>query len=103
MKILSVVFFCLLVFTFGTFTAFGQTEKQNVIAAARSLEAAPLDEHTSKISARALRWAIETDEIHLVACGGIFSMFSDKKNKQSSLMTMGYTVGMAAHRIENPS
>jgi len=102
MKILSTLFFCLALFAAGTATAFGQTEKENVIAAARALETAPLDSNTSKIAERALKWSIETDEVHLIVCG-TFSLFSDKKNKQSSLMTMGYTIGMAAYRIQNPS
>ena len=103
MKILSILFFCLAVFAAGAVNAFGQTEKENVIAAARALETAPLEGNTSKMAERALKWAIETDEVSLVACGGTFSLFSDKKNKQSSLMTMSYTVGMAAYKLQNPT
>ena len=103
MKILSILFFCLLVFTAGTATAFGQTEKENVIAAARALETAPIDGSNAKMTERALKWTIETDEVHLIACGGTFSTFSDKKNKQSSLMTMSYMIGMAAYKLQNPT
>ena len=103
MKIFSILFLCLAAFAVGSTSAFGQTDKENVIAAARALETAPLDKNTSKIAERALRWAIETDEVSLIACGGTFSLFSDKKNKQSSLMTMAYTIGMAAYKIENPT
>jgi hypothetical protein len=103
MKILSMLFFCLALIGVGSATAFGQTEKEYVIAAAHALETWPVDNHTSKITERAMRWAIETDEIHLIACGGTFGSFSDKKNKQSSLMTMSYMIGMAAYRIQNPT
>lgn len=94
---------CLALFAFGHSSTFAQSEKENVLAAVRALETAPLDKDTAKITERALTWAIATDEVHLIVCGGTFSMFSDKKNKQSSLMTMGYTLGMAAHKIQNPN
>ena len=103
MKILSILFFCVVLFAVGNLTALGQSEKENVIAAARALETTPLDKSTAKIAERALKWTIETDEIHLIACGGTFGTFSDKKNKQSSLMTMGYMIGMAAYKIQNPA
>ena len=102
MKLLSMLFLCLALFLFGQQSAFGQSDKENAVAAARALEAAPLDKETSKIAERALKWAIETDEVHLVACGGTFGLFSDKKNKQSPLMTMAYTIGMASFKIQNP-
>lgn len=110
MKFLSVVTLGLFVFVSVT-TTFGQSDaglatglsdKANVVAAARALETTPLDKDTANMSERALRWAIETNEVSLIACGGTFSLFSDKKNKQSSLMTMAYTIGMAAHKIEHP-
>lgn len=94
---------CLALLVFGNLITFGQTEKENVVAAARALETAPLDKETSKIAERALKWAIETDEVHLIVCGETFSLFSDKKNKQSPLMTMAYTIGMAAHKVQNPT
>lgn len=103
MNVVSSLLLFLVVFTFAATTVVGQTEKENVIAVARALETAPLDKDTSKKAERALKWAIETDEVSLIACGGTFSLFSDKKNKQSSLMTMAYTVGMAAYKIENPT
>ena len=103
MKFLSMLLLCLALFVFGNFSAFGQTDKENVVAAARALGTAPLDKETSKMAERALKWAIETDEVQLIACGGTFSLFSDKKNKQSSLMTMGYTIGMAAYKVQNPT
>ena len=103
MKFLSMFLLCLALFVFGNSSTFSQTDKENVVAAARALETAPLDKETSKMADRALKWAIETDEVHLVACGGTFTLFSDKKNKQSSLMTMGYTIGMAAYKVQNPT
>lgn len=103
MKIFSTFFFCLVLFTIGTATALGQTDRENVIAAVRALETAPLEKNTAKIAERALKWTIETDEVSLIACGGTFGSFSDKKNKQSSLMTMAYMIGMAAYKLENPT
>ncbi|MEO8042781.1 MAG: hypothetical protein ABI646_09245 [Acidobacteriota bacterium] len=85
-------------------TTLAQTEKENVIAAARALETAPLSSETSKIADRALKWTIQTEEVSLIACGNTFALFSDKKNKDaSSLMTMAYMIGMAAYRIQNPT
>jgi hypothetical protein len=99
---LSTLVFCF-VLGAGAIVVSAQSEKENVVAAARALQTAPLDKETSKIAERALRWAIETDEVHLIACGGTFSLFSDKKNKHSSLMTMRYTIGMAAYKVQNPT
>lgn len=103
MKFLSMFLLCLALFVFGNFSTFGQTDKENVVAAARALETAPPDKETSAIAQRALKWAIETDEVHLTVCGGVFSLFSDKKNKQGTLMTMGYSIGMAAYKVQNPN
>jgi len=108
MKILSKLLFYLVLLMIGTMTGLGQnqsglTEKDNVIAAARALETAPLDKNTAKLTEPALRWVIETKDISLIACGGTFTLFSDKKNKQSSLMTMSYMIGMAAYKLENPN
>jgi hypothetical protein len=102
MKLIAIIFCSTALLVFSSLPALGQSEKENVIAAARALETAPLDKNTTRIAERALQWVIETDEITLIVCGGTFSTFSDKKNKQSSLMTMGYTIGMAAYRLQNP-
>jgi hypothetical protein len=99
----AILFLGLSMFVTGAIDSFGQSDKENVIAAARALETAPLNKDTAKMAERALKWAIETDEVSLIACGGTFSLFSDKKNKQSSLMTMAYTIGMAASKVENPT
>jgi hypothetical protein len=103
MKNLRFLFCCVTIGLACATATLAQSEKENVIAAARALETAPLDKNSSKIAERALKWTIETDEIHLIACGGTFSTFSDKKNKQSPLMTMSYMIGMAAYKLENPS
>ena len=79
-----------------------QNEKELVIKTARALETAPLSDETAKMESPALRWVIETDQVNIIACGGIFSMFSDKKNKNSTEMTGAYTIGMAAFKLENP-
>lgn len=78
-------------------------QKDLVIKTARALETAPLDKETLKMREKAIRWIIETDEVSVTVCGGVFSMFSDKKNKNSSEMTAAYTVGLASFRLENPA
>jgi hypothetical protein len=89
-------------FLFASTTTFAQNEKDLVIKTARALEAGPLDGEARKAYGNALRWVIETDEVSIIACGGVFSLFSDKKNKNSSDMTAAYTIGMAAFKLENP-
>ncbi len=104
MKLLSTLFFCFVISVVGATTTLAQTEKENVIAAVRALETAPLSSDTSKIAERALKWTVETTEISLVACGNTFTLFSDPKSKEaSSLMTMGYMIGMSAYKIQNPT
>jgi hypothetical protein len=104
MKTLSILFFCAVFIAVAATTSFAQTEKENVVAAARALETAPLASGTSKMAERALKWTVETTEISLIACGNTFTLFSDPKNKDaSSLMTMGYMIGMAAYKIQNPT
>ena len=79
---------------------FSQNEKELTIKTARALETAPLSSETIKMREKALKWVIETDEVHLTVCGEIFGFFSDKKNKNSSDMTGSYTIGMAAFKLE---
>ena len=103
MKFISMLTVCVALIAFGHLSTQAQTEKENVIAAAKALETAPVDKNTAKMIERAIAWTIATDEVHLIACGGTFSLFSDKKNKQSSHMTGAYMVGMAAYRLRNPN
>lgn len=86
----------------ATTSTFAQNEKGLVITTAHALEAGPLNGEAKKAYGTALRWVIETDEVSIIACGGVFSLFSDKKNKNSSDMTAAYTIGMAAFKLENP-
>lgn len=83
--------------------AFAQSEKELTVKTARALETAPLSSDTVKMREKALRWVIETDQIHLIACGEVFGLFSDKKNKNSSDMSAAYMIGMAAYKIEQPA
>lgn len=103
MKFVFMLSLCIGLFVFGHCSTFAQTEKENVIAAAKAIETAPVDKNTAKMIERAIAWTIVTDEVHLIACGGTFSLFSDKKNKQSSNMTGAYMIGMAAYRLQNPN
>ena len=88
-------------FVLSAGSAFGQTDKENAVKAARAHETAPFAKETAAMREKALKWVIETDEVHLTVCGGIFSMFSDKKNKNATEITTAYTLGMAAFVIEN--
>lgn len=101
MKTLTILF----VFLFsmiGATHVVAQNEKELVIKTARALETAPLADETVKMREKALRWVIETDQVHLIACGGVFDLYSDKKNKNASDMTVAYTIGMAAFKLEHP-
>ncbi len=103
MRIFLSAVFCLFVLAIAGPVVSGQTEQENVVAAAQALESAPLDKDGARSTQRALKWLIETDQVSLTVCGGTFGLFSDKKNKHSSSMTMGYTIGMGAYRIQNPT
>lgn len=94
------IFIAMIVIALTAQAAFAQ--KDLVIKTASALETAPSDKETQKMQEKAIRWIIETDEVSITACGGVFSMFSDKKNKNSSDMTAAYTVGMAAYKLQNP-
>ncbi len=83
--------------------SFGQNEKELVIKTAHALQTNPAAKETIKMREKALLWVIKTDEVNLIACGGVFSLFSDKKNKNGSDMTAAYLIGMAAFKLENPS
>ncbi len=102
MKILSTLFFCLVLFGMSAGTAIAQTEKENVIAAARALETAPLDKETINMREKALKWVIETDQVTVGLCGGVVGLFSDKKYKYSGDLITSYTIAMAAFKLENP-
>ncbi len=83
-------------------TALAQDDKQNVIDAAKAIEANTKSKEAAGQQERALKWLIETEDVHLIVCGQVFGLFSDKKNKNSSMMTMGYTIGMGAFKIGSP-
>jgi len=83
-------------------TTMAQDNKQNVLDAAKAIEANTKSKEAAGQQERALKWLIETNDVHLIVCGEVFSLFSDKKNKNSSMMTMGYTIGMGAFKIGSP-
>lgn len=82
--------------------ASAQSDKQNVLDAAKAIEANTKSREAAQQQERALKWLIETDEVHLIVCGQVFGLFSDKKNKHSSMMTAAYTIGMGAYKIASP-
>ena len=102
MKKLSVLI-AISTIVFAAQATFAQGEKELVIKTAQALALAPLDKETKKMEEKALKWTIETKDVHLIACGGTFMLFSDKKNKNSPDMTSAYMIGMAAFRLENPA
>ena len=97
----SIILFTLLAVGSLAQVCLAQNEKELTIKTARALETAPLSPETIKMREKSLKWVIETDEVHLIVCGGVFSLFSDKKNKNASDMTVGYTIGMAAFKLEH--
>lgn len=97
------ILIAILIVAFAAQVSFAQNEKELVIKTAQALATAPLDKETKKMEEKALKWTIETDDVHLIACGGVFSLFSDKKNKNSPDMTSAYMIGMAAFKLENPA
>ncbi len=102
MKSLTLALAVVIILLAANYT-FAQSEKELVIKAARAYETAPLAKDTAEIREKALRWVIETDDVSIIACGGVFRLFSDKKNKNGSDMTAAYTLGMAAFKLENPT
>ena len=83
-------------------SAYGQSQADTVLKAAKAIETNDQSQDANAAKQAALKWLIETEDVRLVVCGGTFSLFSDKKNKNSSTMTLGYTVGMGAFKIANP-
>lgn len=101
MKKLTIIFTLLIIGLTAQFT-FAQNEKELTIKTARALEEKPFDKETVKMREKSLRWIIETDQVHIVACSGVLSPFLDKKNKLGGELTTAYTIGMAAFKLENP-
>lgn len=80
---------------------FGQDSKQNVLDAAKAIESNTKSREANAAQSNALKWLIETEEVHLIVCN-TFSLFSDKKNKNASDMTAAYMIGMGAFKLSNP-
>jgi hypothetical protein len=79
-----------------------QDNKQNVLDAAKAIESNIKSKEAVDQRERALKWLIETKDVNLTVCGPVFGLFSDKKNRSSSMMTLGYTIGMGAFKIGSP-
>ena len=101
MKLIQCVMLLAAFCAFST-VSWAQSEKELAVKTARALETDPLNKETAAMEKPVLEWVIKTDEVNLIACGGVFSLFSDKKNKSSSDMTAAYMIGMAAFKIEHP-
>jgi hypothetical protein len=102
MKKLS-IFIAILTIALGAQSGFAQEGKELVIKTKQALETAPTAKETGKMESRAVQWIIETDQVTVGMCTGVFALFADKKNKNSDDMTSAYTIGMAAFKLENPA
>lgn len=102
MKKLS-IFIAILIIALGAQVLFAQEGKELVIKTKQALETAPTAKETGKMETASIRWIIETDQLTVGVCSGVFSLFSDKKNKNSPSMTSAYTIGMGAFKLENPA
>ncbi len=77
--------------------------KDLLIKAARFLEAKPFDKDAEDIRGAAMRYVIETDDVHIIICGGdILAPVLEKKNKYGTELLGQYTIGMAAFKLANP-
>lgn len=83
-------------------SAFGQSDKERLIQAARFLEEKPLDKEAKNIRNWAFVYAAETDDVTVVICGA-GGPFLDKKAKYGSEMMIQYTIAMAAFKLQNPA
>jgi hypothetical protein len=102
MKRLS-IFTAMLMIALGAQTSFSQEGKDLVFKTKQALETAPTAKETGKMATASMRWMIETDQVTVGMCTGVFILFADKKNKHSADMTSAYTIGMAAFKLENPA
>ena len=95
------IIFALLIIGLSTQINFAQSEKEMLIKTVRALEEKPFDKETKKMREQSLLWVIETDQVSVTACSGVMSPFLEKKNKFGSELTVAYTLGMAAFKLEN--
>ena len=102
MKKLS-IFIAVLIIALGAQASFAQEGKELVFKTKQALETAPAAKETEKMEKAALIWIIETDQVTVGMCTGVFVLFVDKKNKNSDDMTSAYMIGMAAFKLENPA
>ena len=101
MKKLTIIL-ALLTVALSAQISYAQSEKEMLVKTVRALEEKPFDKETIKMRERSLLWVIETDQVSVTACSGVMSAFLDKKNKFGSELTVAYTLGMAAFKLENP-
>jgi hypothetical protein len=102
MKKLSILFVAIILIGLSAQAGFAQNGKELAIKTARAFETAPLARETNQMFQKAFKWLVETDEVSVTACGGVFSLFGDKKYKNGGDLTAAYTMGMAAFKLENP-
>lgn len=96
------IIFALLIIGLTAQVNLAQSEKEMLIKTVRALEEKPFDKETIKMREQSLRWVIETDQVSVTACGGVMAPFLEKKNKLGSELTVAYSLGMAAFKLENP-
>jgi hypothetical protein len=101
MKIVAMLF-AILIAGFAAQGAYAQDEKDLVIRTARALETSPEDPETIRMREQSMRWIIQTDQVTVNVCGGVFELFGNKKNNNGPDMTASYTVAMAAFKLAHP-
>ncbi len=101
MKRLTIIF-ALFIIALSAQIGFAQSEKEMLIKTVRALEEKPFDKETKKMREQSLLWVIETDQVSVTACGSVMSAFLEKKNKFGSELSVAYTLGMAAFKLQNP-
>ena len=98
----TLVTLAMILFAFAGRVTFGQDNRQIVLDAAKAIELGTATQEANQKKQAALKWLIETDQVSLIVCGQVFELFGDKKNKNSSTMTMAYTIGMGAFKVSYP-
>lgn len=96
------IFLAILFAAFAASTTVAHSDRDRVKQAAADISAGTSTREANLNRQEALKWTIQTDEVTLIACGGTFRPFADKKNKNGTEMTEAYMIGMAANKLDNP-
>ena len=107
MKKLTIIF-ALFIIALTAQAGFGQdlrsdsNDKEMLIKTARLLEQKPFDKNAKKLRETAFRYIAETNDVSVVVCTGDLTKAAlEKKNKYGAELSIQYTIGMAAYKLEN--